>query len=325
MHPWRVRSDTSSVSEEQQEVMFNGASARKNGAGNMKKIGSDTFAYDGVSRLTSATVRGITKWYTYDAFGNRLTASSGSHGCAGGIGCAITVTTDSASNRVTQATIGTTNYASSYDDAGNMASFAGVSFTYDSLGSMVTRNDGEGPLYVYDANDERVGVLATTTSTWTWTLRDVAGRQLREYTVAADAGKTKWSTNAWTWKRDHIYRGDQVLASVTPSGAGTVMQHLHLDHLGTPRMITVNGTEVAFKTYYPFGAEAASAPVESPAENHTFTGHEFDDAGNGRFATDYMHARYYNATAGRFLSVDAVLGNSHQPQSWNRYAYVENN
>src|SRR5947209_12476874 len=115
------------------------------GAGNIKKIGSDTFAYDGVSRLTSATVRGITQSYTYDAFGNRLTASSLSHGCAGGMDCSITVTTDSASNRVTQATIGTTNYASSYDDAGNMASFAGVSFTYDSLGSMVTRNDGEGP------------------------------------------------------------------------------------------------------------------------------------------------------------------------------------
>jgi len=90
----------------------------------------------------------------------------------------------------------------------------------------------------------------------------------------------------------------------------------------------VNGTEVAFKTYYPFGAEAASAPIESPTENHTFTGHEFDDAGNGRFATDYMHARYYNATAGRFLSVDPSLDaerTMQRPQLWNRYAYVMDN
>ena len=50
--------------------------------------------------------------------------------------------------------------------------------------------------------------------------------------------------------------------------------------------------------------------------------------GNGRFTTDYMHARYYNATVGRFLSVDPVLDKDvalKNPQAWNRYAYVGNN
>ncbi len=37
-----------------------------------------------------------------------------------------------------------------------------------------------------------------------------------------------------------------------------------------------------------------------------------------------MHARYYSALQGRFLSVDPVLGKPESPQSWNRYAYVQN-
>lgn len=34
---------------------------------------------------------------------------------------------------------------------------------------------------------------------------------------------------------------------------------------------------------------------------------------------------YYNATAGRFLSVDRHPGEPRRPQSWNRYAYASNN
>jgi RHS repeat-associated protein len=43
---------------------------------------------------------------------------------------------------------------------------------------------------------------------------------------------------------------------------------------------------------------------------------------------DYLHARYYSANVGRFLSVDPVLDMERapaKPQMWNRYAYVQNN
>jgi RHS repeat-associated protein len=58
-----------------------------------------------------------------------------------------------------------------------------------------------------------------------------------------------------------------------------------------------------------------------------FTGHERDDNGVGTTDDlDYMHARYYSALNGRFLSVDpgasARLG---QPQSWNKYSYALGN
>jgi RHS repeat-associated protein len=63
-----------------------------------------------------------------------------------------------------------------------------------------------------------------------------------------------------------------------------------------------------------------------------FTGHERDfnigtSSENSNYL-DYMHARYYNANLGRFLSVDPAMDlkkTMRSPQMWNRYAYVVNN
>jgi RHS repeat-associated protein len=61
-----------------------------------------------------------------------------------------------------------------------------------------------------------------------------------------------------------------------------------------------------------------------------FTGHERDLGvlGSNVDDLDYMHARYYRPLVGRFLSVDPLLNAKRaqkNPQSWNRYAYVESN
>jgi RHS repeat-associated protein len=63
-----------------------------------------------------------------------------------------------------------------------------------------------------------------------------------------------------------------------------------------------------------------------------FAGHErhyLGDTGSENTDTiDYMHARYYNPTLGRFLSVDPVMNvrrNMPTPQRWNRYVYALNN
>jgi RHS repeat-associated protein len=70
---------------------------------------------------------------------------------------------------------------------------------------------------------------------------------------------------------------------------------------------------------------AAGYDREEPLK---FTGHERDYAGGfggeDGHAVDYMHARYSSPTWGRFLSVDPLLGDAHDPQSWNRYASVGN-
>jgi RHS repeat-associated protein len=108
----------------------------------------------------------------------------------------------------------------------------------------------------------------------------------------------------------------------------TTTYHYHLDHLGTPRLVTKEfGVLVGQHTYYPFGAEMNLTPTESATELMKFTGHERDIVAATNGSVDYMHARYYNGNLGRFLSVDPTWSSADlgQPQSWNRYAYVENN
>jgi RHS repeat-associated protein len=86
--------------------------------------------------------------------------------------------------------------------------------------------------------------------------------------------------------------------------------------------------------FAPFGLESNPQWQETHGgfdreDPKRFTGHERDYAGEGAPAStaylDYMHARSFSATVGRFLSVDPLIGDVADPQSFNRYAYVENN
>ncbi|HKS23229.1 MAG TPA: RHS repeat-associated core domain-containing protein, partial [Thermoanaerobaculia bacterium] len=132
------------------------------------------------------------------------------------------------------------------------------------------------------------------------------------------------STQPWSWKRDYVYRGDLLLSSYALSESGTTQRlDYHLDHIGTPRLITDDaGQQVSVHHYYPFGREI----TEPAGETMKFTGHERDSTPYDY--QDYMHARYDNPFLGRFLSVDPVLdakkAASHA-QTWNRYVYVANN
>lgn len=114
-----------------------------------------------------------------------------------------------------------------------------------------------------------------------------------------------------------------MLAAVTPEG----VRHFHLDHLGTPRLITdAGGSEISRHTYLPFGEEANPSTAQAP-ERRKFTGHERDSNGLGSSDDlDYMHARFCTPTIGRFLSSDpGDSADPRNPQSLNRYTYALNN
>jgi RHS repeat-associated protein len=146
-----------------------------------------------------------------------------------------------------------------------------------------------------------------------WTLRDLSGKVLREY-----------SATAYTWglEKDYIYRGGMLVGAETSEG----QRHFHLDHLGTPRLITDgNGDQATYHVYYPFGEEATD-PYQDQ-ERMKFTGHE-RDLGNPEATgddLDYMFARLCSPLTGRFLSTDpkvALKRALKRPQAWNRYSYV---
>jgi RHS repeat-associated protein len=178
--------------------------------------------------------------------------------------------------------------------------------------------------YVYTADDERIGIRQG--ASWTWTVRDPGGKVLREFAATESTPLTLISTQ---WSKDYVWRDGLLLASVAPvtPGSSTLLTyHYHLDHLGTPRLITdSNHFRVAEHAYYPFGPEFAVTPHESSEEAMKFTGHERDLVAGNYLTLDDMHARFYGSTVGRFLTIDPILSFDsaiQDPQSWNRYTYV---
>lgn len=307
------------------------------GSGNISAIGTDatpngdglytSYSYDRLSRLIGvSTVRKTStspgfareETYTYDAYGNmtRGTAKDGS---------ALNYSISASTNQLGPDTL----YV--YDKAGNLTQWNSEHYLYDALGMLVRKqHDGSyNDLYIYTASDERVG--ARVADTWTWTFRDAGGQVLRQF-----EGSYSIPSNAWLWKEDYIYGPRGMLAAERPTAEGG-LRHFHLDHLGTPRLITSStGGAIAQHDYSPFGIELTSMRQESTLggreEPKQFTGHERDFTGgttseNERYV-DYMHARYRGSGLGRFLSVDPVLDAKRalpEPQRWNRYSYVVNN
>jgi RHS repeat-associated protein len=289
------------------------------GSGNVTSMGPDSegltneYEYDSAGRLirfvrknhsTGATV--VTESYDYDAYGNQTKQTTNN--------AVTSLPADASTNRLTGAT---------YDQAGNMTQYGGESYTFDPVGTMTTKSGWWGTAtYVYTADDERIAIEGPD-ATWRYTARDLDGKVLREWSAPS------WN-GSWTWAEDYVYRDGQLAAAVRPVSQGGT-RHFHLDHLGSPRLISSETKLIyAEHAYYPFGREITS-PIQELAFGHDtpepmkFTGHERDFAGSYSGPTlDYMHARYYNPGAGRFLSVDPVYGESSQPQLWNRYSYVMN-
>jgi RHS repeat-associated protein len=292
----------------------NGIAYAYDASGNLRQIGKDIFVYDHVGRLVQADVNGSRRNYEYDAYGNRKS-------CWQGLG------TPGMSDCQTYTVNPTDNHLNgvSYDPlgSGNITMLDGHGYTYDEFNMMKRDQAGDAREFVYTADDERIAVYTTGTHSWRWTVRDLANNPLREF--ASDGGA--FGTGSFRWLKDYIWREGLLLATRQPEGSVTTTYHYHLDHAGTPRRITDNAdNRVGFHDYHAFGPEIAGGQNEPSGTAIKYTGHERDSTGSIFGTLDYMHARYYSPSLGRFLSIDpARSANTALPQSWNRYSYVRNN
>jgi RHS repeat-associated protein len=276
------------------------------GSGNITRMGTSSYTYDAVSRLTSGTLfdgptgggTQKTQSYAFDSFGN-LTNIAGTSGRA--------TPTSSTTNRLNGA-------GTAYDAAGNLINWNGAVYVYDHFNQLTDMTSGsEHDFYIYTVDDERVWSYDLVRNVSHWTLRDLGGKVLRDYLN---------NNGTWGLQTDYFYRDGLLLASETRTG----QYHYHLDHLGTPRLITtISGTQAAYHAYYPFGEEATA--FNQDTEPMKFTGHERDLASpNGAGDDlDYMHARFFNPWVSRFTTTDSIGGNLRKPQSWSLYAYVTDN
>lgn len=307
---------TGAVGAPAQTSPWNSGTYAYDGAGNIKGIGADYYIYDQAGRLIQGsadkerTGGNSFQTYTYDMYGNRTTASTFGTGCIGGCGAFLDIDEN---NHVRPS-----SHGASYDGSGSLTQFDNYQYSYDAA-EMMTRvrlpNTTLDNQYIYTADDERLATYIAP-GQWRFTVRDFDGKVLREVTA------TEGAPALWSWDRDHVFRDGQLLATVLPSN---LTQHYHLDHLGTPKLVTGNGgVKLGVHAYYPFGEELALGLGQTITERINFTGQERDINGPYDSALDYMHARSYMPSGGRFLRTDPLRGSLRRPQSWNGYSYALN-
>ena len=266
---------------------------------------SQSFGYDALDRLTSASGVYGPLAYTYDSVGNRLTQQAGSR--------ATTYVYTPQSNRLTQVKTGTATQVLAYTPAGNVTTVANVPSTrpatgiaYNQAGRLATVLSGgqQAMQYTYDAFGQRIVKVSPTLA-----------MSLFQYD---QAGHLLEVTNAQgVFKLDYIYLGDQPIATYAASSGK--LAFLHSDQLGTPQVATdTNQTVVWLANYQPFGMiDGASSQTATLAQDLRFPGQEFE------VETGWHHNgfRDYVPNLGRYLESDPIglKGGA------NTYAYGEAN
>jgi RHS repeat-associated protein len=270
------------------------------------------YTYDSLGRLLTAVTAGGSSAYpqwglseTYDRYGNRSAQT-----VTVGSGFSVSYTINAVNNQIS---------TFSYDAAGNVTSLPSSSgtFSYDSEEcNTAFAGNGSNATYTCDGNELRVQKVVTGTNAVNTLYVRSGGQLLAEY----DNGAAVTSPT-----REFLY-GNNLLATVTGSttGSGGTIIYQQRDHL-SPRMYTdANGNCVGDQGTYPFGEPWYKN--NDPNCNTTassswiYTSYE-RDAESG---DDYALARSYASTQGRFTTPDPLEGVVGDPQSWNRYAYVEN-
>jgi RHS repeat-associated protein len=189
-----------------------------------------------------------------------------------------------------------------YDNNGNMKSdgLRTVTYTPDNLPNDITIGAAKTS-FTYDGNGTRV--------------KKAYGGMTRVYIDKLYDSYDGDSDN-------YIYAGNTRIAlhwtNVPTQQDGTV--YYHPDHLGSTSIVTDdNGNKVEDIFYYSFGETRQD--TGSGNLMHKYTGQELDYEAN---LYNYG-ARLYDPEIGRFISPDSIVPYPGNPQSLNRYAYVQNN
>ncbi len=263
-----------------------------------------SYGYDAGGRVTStsSTTNPLSNLgYGYDAL-SRLTSVSGNQ--------SQSFTYDALGNITWNSQVGSYQYADGTHRHAATVAGAGT-YTYDANGNLVS---GGGRTLEWDS-DNRLA-RATTAAGITTFAHDASGQRVLK---SSPSGTTRYFGSLLELGpkglTKHYYAGPLLVAKRDATGA----YWFHQDHLGSVRAISNQaGQKVAGYDYSAFGATLASSGTLTNSRG--YGGHEVDETG-----LVYMSARYYDPQLGRFISPDALVPSSDNPQALNRYAYVYNN
>jgi RHS repeat-associated protein len=257
--------------------------------------GTQSFTYDSVDRLTSATHTGqANESYTYDAVGNRTASHLSS--------------------------------SYTYQPFNRLTSTSAATFSYDNNGNLTSKTEGlQTTQFVWDF-ENRLLRVSSLGSQDVWYKYDALGRRIeRDKGVASPIPLATETTR-------FVYDGADVVRDLDGAGSavadylnapsidnklrqtvsGTASYFIQ-DHLGTTRgFADASGNGTSSLSYDAFGNIASgSAPTR-----YTYTGRE-SDSDTGLM---YYRARFYYPQTGRFISEDPIglAGGK------NHYTYVDN-
>ena len=106
------------------------------------------------------------------------------------------------------------------------------------------------------------------------------------------------------------------------------LYYMYTDHLGNVGALSdkngnyISGSLTLFRPFGDFRREPSTNPSVT---DRGYTGHAHNNSGDNDLGLIYMRARYFLPYINRFLSPDPIVPNPKNPQSLNRYSYVNNN
>jgi RHS repeat-associated protein len=294
-----------------------------------------SYAYDNADRLTGITQGSASVAFTYDAANRRtsLTLPNGiviesaydddsqltglTYKLSGSTIGDLTYGYDASGRRVSMGgSYARTNLpaalnSATYDDANQIASWAGTSFTYDDNGSLTS--DG-AKSYSWNARNELSGISGGVSASFAY---DAVGRR-RSRSVASTTtqflydGLNPVQELASGTPTANLLTGlriDEYLVRTDSAGA----RYLLTDALGsTIALADGSGSVQTEYSYEPFGSVTTSG--SSSANTFGFTGRENDGTG-----LSFYRARYYDARLQRFVGEDPIAFDAGDP---NLYSYV---
>ena len=306
-------------------------------AGGLPSAQTQTFDYDALYRLTSATgVYGQID-YGYDAIGNLVRKTS-------------TGTPDTPNQN-----LGELRYGENGAGPHALTSAGDVTYRYDANGNLVS--DGRRS-YTWNAKDQLVATdMGSTQTSYTY---NAEGQRVRQAVRLGAAVSSTLYVGENVEVRDdrlifYIFDDEERIAQISKSFEPTTLltsfdspapgsppsspplpaalQWYLSDHLGsTNLLLDAQGAVLREQVYYPYGPlryRLNGGPVD-----YGYAGKELDHSG-----LHYFGGRYYDANTGHFISVDPVVqeygGNPQQneallnylthPQMANGYSYAAGN
>ncbi|WP_315786581.1 RHS repeat-associated core domain-containing protein [Bradyrhizobium sp. SZCCHNR2011] len=275
---------------------------------------SETFIYDALNRLTSATVNltptPLSKTFTYDSTGNLLAKSD--------IGTYSYPASGSAKpHAVMSVTGGPISTAFTYDANGNQTSGLGRSLVYTSYDKPSSITQGSRTIsFLYDSDHQRFKQITP----------EATVLYVSAFGVMAEVSNPGTASMRWT---DYLSVGGSIIGArfSQPATETLSTRYFHADALGSIAVITSETGVIQERlSYDAWGKRRSPNGADDPAGSITsqtsrgFAGEEQLSVGG----LVHLNGRVYDPSLARMTSADPTVPRPLSSQGWNRYTYAGN-